>query len=45
MENDETSLEFLTVMMLIKALLDSGHEEKVKEVVDEIIEQAKNNKS
>lgn len=41
MEEDMTRLELLTVMLSIKALLESDNVEKAKELIDEVIEEAK----
>ena len=38
-----TRLEILTVLLSIKALLDKDDMEAVKKVVEELIEEAKNN--
>ena len=36
-----TRLELLTVMLSIKALLESGNTEKAKELIEEVINEAK----
>ena len=41
MSEDMTRLELLTVMLSIKALLESGNTEKAKELIDEVIKEAK----
>lgn len=41
MSEDMTRLELLTVMLSIKALLDSGNVDKAKELIDEVIAEAK----
>ena len=41
MSEDMTRLELLTVMLSIKALLESGNVEKAKELIDEVITEAK----
>ena len=41
MSEDMTRLELLTVMLAIKALLESGNVEKAKELIDEVIAEAK----
>lgn len=41
MKEDMTRLELLTVMLSIKALLESDNVEKAKELIDEVIEEAK----
>ena len=41
MKDDMTRLELLTVMLSIKALLESDNVEKAKELIDEVIAEAK----
>ena len=41
MNEDMTRLELLTVMLSIKALLESGNIEKAKELINEVIAEAK----
>ena len=41
MKEDMTRLELLTVMLSIKALLESDNVEKAKDLIDEVIEEAK----
>ena len=41
MKEDMTRVELLTVMLSIKALLESDNVEKAKELIDEVIEEAK----
>lgn len=41
MSEDMTRLELLTVMLSIKALLESGNVDKAKELIDEVIAEAK----
>lgn len=41
MKEDMTRLEFITVMLSIKALLDSNNIDKAKELIDEVIAEAK----
>lgn len=41
MKEDMTRLELLTVMLSIKALLESDNIEKAKELIDEVITEAK----
>lgn len=41
MKEDMTRLEFITVMLSIKALLDSNNIDKVKELIDEVIAEAR----
>ena len=41
MEENMTRLELLTVLLSIKALLECGNTEKAKEVIDEVIAEAK----
>lgn len=38
---DTTRLEFITVMLSIKALLDSNNIDKAKELIDEVIAEAR----
>lgn len=39
--DDMTRLELLTVMLSIKALLESGNTEKAKALIEEVIDEAK----
>lgn len=41
MNEDMTRLELLTVMLSIKALLESGNVDKARELIDEVIAEAK----
>lgn len=41
MKEDMTRLEFITVMLSIKALLDSNNIDKAKELIDEVIAEAR----
>lgn len=41
MNQDMTRLELLTVMLSIKALLESDNVEKAKELIDKLIAEAK----
>ncbi len=41
MQENMTRLELLTVMLSIKALLESDNTEKAKELIDEVIKEAK----
>lgn len=41
MSEDMTRLELLTVMLSIKALLEIGNVDKAKELIDEVIAEAK----
>ena len=41
MQEDMTRLELLTVMLSLKALLESNNTEKAKELIDDIITEAK----
>lgn len=45
MQDDMTRLELLTVMLSIKALLESDNVEKAKELIDEVIAEAKRKNS
>ena len=45
MKDDMTRLELLTVMLSIKALLESNNIDKAKELVDEVIKEAKRKNS
>ena len=45
MQDDMTRLELLTVMLSIKALLESNNIDKAKELVDEVIKEAKRKNS
>lgn len=45
MQEDMTRLELLTVMLSIKALLESNNIEKAKELIDEVIAEAKRKNS
>lgn len=45
MSEDMTRLELLALLLSIKALLDSNNIEKAKELIDEIITEAKRNSS
>lgn len=45
MKEDMTRLELLTVMLSIKALLESNNIEKAKELIDEVIAEAKRKNS
>lgn len=45
MKEDMTRLELLTVMLSIKALLESDNVEKAKELIDEVIAEAKRKSS
>ena len=38
-----TRLELLTLLLSIKALLESGNSEKALELINEVIQEAKNN--
>lgn len=40
---DMTRLELMTVLLSIKALLDSNNVEKAKELINEVISEAKKN--
>ena len=41
MEENMARLEILTIMLSLKALLESGNTEKAKEVIEEVIKEAK----
>lgn len=41
MKADTKRLEFITVMLSIKALLDSNNIDKAKELIDEVIAEAR----
>ena len=41
MKEDMTRLELLTLLLSIKALLDSDNIDKAKELIDEVIAEAK----
>ena len=41
MKEDMTRLEILTLLLSIKALLDSDNIDKAKELIDEVIAEAK----
>lgn len=41
MKEDMTRLEFIMVMLSIKALLDSNNIDKAKELIDEVIAEAR----
>lgn len=41
MKEDMTRLEFITVMLSIKALPDSNNIDKAKELIDEVIAEAR----
>lgn len=41
MNEDMTRLELLTLLLSIKALLDSDNVDKAKELIDEVIAEAK----
>lgn len=41
MKEDMTRLEFITVMLSINALLDSNNIDKAKELIDEVIAEAR----
>lgn len=43
MENDMTRLELLTLLLSIQALLESDNVEKAKEVIAEVIGEARKN--
>lgn len=45
MSKDMTRLELLTVMLSIKALLESNNVDKAKELIDEVISEAKRKSS
>lgn len=45
MNEDMTRLELLTVMLSIKALLESDNVEKAKELIEEVIAEAKRKSS
>ena len=45
MNEDMTRLELLTLLLSIKALLDSDNIEKAKELIDEVITEAKRKSS
>lgn len=45
MNEDMTRLELLTVMLSIKALLESNNVEKAKELIEEVIAEAKRKSS
>lgn len=45
MKDDMTRLELLTVMLSIKALLESDNVEKAKGLIDEVIAEAKRKSS
>ncbi|MCD7827440.1 MAG: hypothetical protein LUG85_02755 [Clostridiales bacterium] len=45
MDEDMTRVELLTVMLSLKALLESDNTEKAKELIDEVIAETKRKNS